>query len=209
MDTARDIFSGDTINNYLSEDLNAGLMHAICVSDLAGKLARELGLPEKEVQEIALAGILHDIGKLKISRYIYGRQEDTMQIEETRYIRRHAQLGEQILRQEGFSDNICNMVLYHHENYDGSGYPFNLQGEEIPLGARILRVCDVFAALISDRPYRKAFDIDTAIRLLIDEVKNFDMRVFLAFQSVIHNQSTVEELEEIEGKSITVVENQE
>ena len=209
MDTARDIFSGDTINNYLSEDLNAGLMHAICVSDLAGKLERELGLPEKEVQEIALAGILHDIGKLKISRYIYGRQEDTMQIEETRYIRRHAQLGEQILRQEGFSDNICNMVLYHHENYDGSGYPFNLQGEEIPLGARILRVCDVFAALISDRPYRKAFDIDTAIRLLIDEVKNFDMRVFLAFQSVIHNQSTVEELEEIEGKSITVVENQE
>lgn len=209
MDTARDVFSGDTINNYLSEDLNAGLMHAICVSDLAGKLARELGLPEKEVQEIALAGMLHDIGKLKISRYIYGRQEDTMQIEETRYIRRHAQLGEQILRQEGFSDNICNMVLYHHENYDGSGYPFNLQGEEIPLGARILRVCDVFAALISDRPYRKAFDIDTAIRLLIDEVKNFDMRVFLAFQSVIHNQSTVEELEEIEGKSITVVENQE
>ncbi len=209
MDTARDVFSGDTINNYLSEDLNAGLMHAICVSDLAGKLARELGLPEEEVQEIALAGMLHDIGKLKISRYIYGRQEDTMQIEETRYIRRHAQLGEQILRQEGFSDNICNMVLYHHENYDGSGYPFNLQGEEIPLGARILRVCDVFAALISDRPYRKAFDIDTAIRLLIDEVKNFDMRIFLAFQSVIHNQSTVEELEEIEGKSITVVENQE
>lgn len=209
MDTARDVFSGDTINNYLSEDLNAGLMHAICVSDLAGKLARELGLSEEEVQEIALAGMLHDIGKLKISRYIYGRQEDTMQIEETRYIRRHAQLGEQILRQEGFSDNICNMVLYHHENYDGSGYPFNLQGEEIPLGARILRVCDVFAALISDRPYRKAFDIDTAIRLLIDEVKNFDMRVFLAFQSVIHNQSTVEELEEIEGKSITVVENQE
>ncbi len=209
MDTARDVFSGDTINNYLSEDLNAGLMHAICVSDLAGKLARELGLSEEEVQEIALAGMLHDIGKLKISRYIYGRQEDTMQIEETRYIRRHAQLGEQILRQEGFSDNICNMVLYHHENYDGSGYPFNLQGEEIPLGARILRVCDVFAALISDRPYRKAFDIDTAIRLLIDEVKNFDMRIFLAFQSVIHNQSTVEELEEIEGKSITVVENQE
>lgn len=209
MDTARDVFSGDTINNYLSEDLNAGLMHAICVSDLAGKLARELGLSEEEVQEIALAGMLHDIGKLKISRYIYGRQEDTMQIEETRYIRRHAQLGEQILRQEGFSDNICNMVLYHHENYDGSGYPFNLQGEEIPLGARILRVCDVFAALISDRPYRKAFDINTAIRLLIDEVKNFDMRIFLAFQSVIHNQSTVEELEEIEGKSITVVENQE
>lgn len=195
----QDIFSGETINEYLSEDLSAGLLHAMCVSDLAAKLARELGLTEDQIQEIALAGMVHDIGKLKISRYIYGRQEDTMRIEETQYIRRHAQLGEQILRKQGFSDNICNMVLYHHENYDGSGYPFNLRGEEIPLGARILRVCDVFAALIADRPYRKAFDINTAIRLLIDEVKNFDMRVFLAFQSVVHTQSTLEELEDIEG----------
>lgn len=199
MEMEQDIFSGETINEYLSEDLSAGLLHAMCVSDLAAKLARELGLTEDQIQEIALAGMVHDIGKLKISRYIYGRQEDTMRIEETQYIRRHAQLGEQILRKQGFSDNICNMVLYHHENYDGSGYPFNLRGEEIPLGARILRVCDVFAALIADRPYRKAFDINTAIRLQIDEVKNFDMRVFLAFQSVVHTQSTLEELEEIEG----------
>lgn len=199
MEAERDIFSGDIINEYLSEDFSNGLTHAMCVSDLSSKLARELGLPEEEVQEIALAGMLHDIGKLKISRYIYGRKEDTMKIEETRYICRHAQLGEQILRKQGMSDNICSMVLYHHENFDGSGYPFNLRGEEIPLGARILRVCDVFAALISDRPYRKAFDIDTAIQLLIDEVKNFDMRVFLAFQSVIHNERTLKELEEIEG----------
>lgn len=199
MEMEQDIFSGETINEYLSEDLSAGILHAMCVSDLAAKLARELGLTEDQIQEIALAGMVHDIGKLKISRYIYGRQEDTMRIEETQYIRRHAQLGEQILRKQGFSDNICNMVLYHHENYDGSGYPFNLRGEEIPLGARILRVCDVFAALIADRPYRKAFDINTAIRLQIDEVKNFDMRVFLAFQSVVHTQSTLEELEEIEG----------
>ena len=199
MEMEQDVFSGETINEYLSEDLSAGLLHAMCVSDLAAKLARELGLTEDQIQEIALAGMVHDIGKLKISRYIYGRQEDTMRIEETQYIRRHAQLGEQILRKQGFSGNICNMVLYHHENYDGSGYPFNLRGEEIPQGARILRVCDVFAALIADRPYRKAFDINTAIRLLIDEVKNFDMRIFLAFQSVVHTQSTLEELEEIEG----------
>ena len=199
MEMEQDVFSGETINEYLSEDLSAGLLHAMCVSDLAAKLARELGLTEDQIQEIALAGMVHDIGKLKISRYIYGRQEDTMRIEETQYIRRHAQLGEQILRKQGVSDNICNMGLYHHENYDGSGYPFNLRGEEIPLGARILRVCDVFAALIADRPYRKAFDINTAIRLLIDEVKNFDMRIFLAFQSVVHTQSTLEELEEIEG----------
>jgi putative nucleotidyltransferase with HDIG domain len=199
VDSFRDIFEGESINEYLSEDFNAGLVHAMCVSDLAGKLARELGLSADEVEEITLAGMVHDIGKLKISPYIYGRKEDIMKIEETRYIRRHAQLGEQVLRKAGFSDNICQMVLYHHENFDGSGYPYNLQGEEIPMGARILRVCDVFAALISNRPYRKAFDVDTAIRLLIDEVRHFDMRVFLAFQSVIHTESTLQEIEDIES----------
>ena len=93
-----------------------------------------------------------------------------------------------ILKRQGFSEKIQEMVLYHHENYDGSGYPKNLQGEEIPLGARILRVCDVFAALLSDRPYRKGFDQQTAVSLMIEEVKNFDMRVFLAFQRMIHEE---------------------
>ena len=110
MEAARDIFVGDTINEYLSEDFETGLVHAMCVSDLAARLARELKLSEEEIREVALAGMVHDIGKLKISAYIYGRKEDTMQIEETRYIRRHAQLGEQILRAEGFSKNICDMV---------------------------------------------------------------------------------------------------
>ncbi len=78
-------------------------------------------------------------------------------------------------------------ILYHHENYDGSGYPENLSGENIPMGARILRVCDVFAALISDRSYRRAFDRETAVELMIDEVKNFDMEIFLAFMRIIHD----------------------
>ena len=78
--------------------------------------------------------------------------------------------------------------MYHHENYDGTGYPENLAGEEIPIGGRILRVCDVFAALSSDRPYRTAFDVATVVELMIDEIKNFDMEVFLTFQRVIHKK---------------------
>lgn len=62
-------------------------------------------------------------------------------------------------------------ILYHHENYDGSGYPSNKAGDDIPIGARILRVCDVYAALISDRPYRRGFDISSVMELMIDEVK--------------------------------------
>lgn len=196
VDTFRDIFEGEFVNEYLSEDFSSGIIHAMCVSDLAGKLARELALSEEEIEEITLAGMVHDIGKLKISPYIYGRREDTMRIEETRYIRRHAQLGEQILRKAGFSDNICNMVLYHHENYDGSGYPENLKGEEIPYGARIVRVCDVFAALTSERPYRKAFDQDTAMELMAEEFKNFDMKIFLAFQKMICSGEVDDILEE-------------
>ena len=91
-----------------------------------------------------------------------------------------------ILKKKDFSDFVIESILYHHENYDGSGYPDNLQGESIPLGARILRVCDVFIALTSDRPYRKAFDTETAVTLMIDEVKNFDIKVFLAFLKVVH-----------------------
>ena len=99
----------------------------------------------------------------------------------------HSTLGYEELKDQGYSDFVLESILYHHENYDGSGYPANKAGEDIPIGARILRVCDVYAALISDRPYRKAFDISAVMELMIDEVKNFDMQVFLAFQRVVHN----------------------
>jgi len=103
-------------------------------------------------------------------------------------------IGQEILKEQDFSDIILESVYHHHENYDGSGYPRNIKGENIPYGARILRVCDVFAALVSDRNYRRAYDLDTAISLMIEEVKNFDMKVFLALLQVIYS----EEFSEIE-----------
>ena len=95
------------------------------------------------------------------------------------------------MKKYDYSDNIMNIVLSHHECYDGSGYPDGLAGEDIPVGARILKVTDEFAALISDRPYRKAFDIDTAVSIMIDEVKNVDMKIFILFQRLIHEDSTL------------------
>ena len=114
-------------------------------------------------------------------------RDSILNVEKLKYIRMHSKLGYDILSEKGFSNDVLDAVLYHHENYDGSGYPENLAGENIPLSARILRVSDVFAALISNRTYRKAFDFNTAIELMIDEVKNFDMKIFLAFMRVIHN----------------------
>ena len=176
--------SGDRLLDFdLSEELN----HGIAVSNLAYAVAAELGQDEEFCYQMAIAGMLHDIGKLKLTDYINGQENDPLLIEELKYVRMHSSLGYEELKDQGYSELVLQSVLYHHENYDGSGYPSNLRGDSIPLGARILRVCDVYAALSSDRPYRKAFDVSTVIELIIDEIKNFDMEVFLAFQRVVHN----------------------
>ena len=176
----------ETSDRVLEFDLSTELRHGISVSNLAYALSQELGLPHEQCYDLAIAGMLHDIGKLKLRSYINGQEQDPLVIEELKYVRMHSTLGYEELKDQGYSDFVLESILYHHENYDGSGYPSNKAGEEIPIGARILRVCDVYAALISDRPYRKGFDISTVMELMIDEVKNFDMQVFLAFQRVVH-----------------------
>ena len=175
-----------TTDRILDLDLSSELNHGIIVSNLAYDVAKELGQNEEFCYQMAIAGILHDIGKLKLTGYMDGQEKDPLLIEELKYVRMHSALGYEELKNQGYSDIVLESILYHHENYDGTGYPSNLSGKEIPLGARILRVCDVYAALSSDRPYRRAFDITTVIDLMIDEIKNFDMEVFLAFQRVIH-----------------------
>ena len=174
-------------DRILEFDLSAELNHGVVVSNLAYAAAAEMGRDEAFCYQMAIAGMLHDIGKLKLTGYINGQERDPLLIEELKYVRMHSSLGYEELKEQGYSDIVLQSILYHHENYDGSGYPSNLSGDSIPLGARILRVCDVYAALSSDRPYRKAFDVSTVIELMIDEIKNFDMEVFLAFQRVVHN----------------------
>ncbi len=177
-----------TPDRILEFDLSAELNHGMVVSNLAYAVASEMKLDKECCYELAIAGMLHDIGKLKLTGYINGQEKDPLVIEELKYVRMHSSLGYEELKGQGYSDFVLESILYHHENYDGSGYPSNKAGEEIPIGARILRVCDVFAALSSDRPYRKAFDMETVMELMIEEVKNFDMEVFLAFQRVVHNR---------------------
>ena len=174
-------------DRILEFDLSAELNHGVVVSNLAYAVATEMGRDEAFCYQMAIAGMLHDIGKLKLTGYINGQERDPLLIEELKYVRMHSSLGYEELKEQGYSDIVLQSILYHHENYDGSGYPSNLSGDSIPLGARILRVCDVYAALSSDRPYRKACDGSTVVELMIDEIKNFDMEVFLAFQRVVHN----------------------
>ena len=172
-------------------NLTKEVSHGICVSNLAYQIGKKLDLSEEVCYELAIAGFLHDVGKLEIAKYIYARG-DTLDVEEMKYVRTHSTIGYTMLNKQGYSNFVLESILYHHENFDGSGYPSNLVGEEIPIGARILRVCDVFVALTSDRPYRRSFDVDTAVELMIEESKNFDMKIFLVFLEMIHEQETLE-----------------
>lgn len=171
--------------HLLTYNLNDQIEHAMLVSKLAYSVGKELGLDEETCQALFDAAQVHDIGKEELASYV-DEGKDSLLVEEMKYVRMHPRKGYEILKERGYSSTILESVLHHHENMDGSGYPDNLSGEDIPYGARILRVCDVFAALTADRPYRKAFDEKTAIELMIDEIKNFDIKVFLAFQRVVH-----------------------
>lgn len=179
-------------NRILKYDLSSELRHGIAVSNLSYDVGREMGLSHEVCYELAIAGMLHDIGKLKLTGYINGQEKDPLMVEELKYVRMHSTLGYEELKGQGYSEFVLQTILYHHENYDGTGYPSNLRGREIPKGARILRVCDVFCALSSDRPYRRALEVDNVMQLMIEEIKNFDMEVFLAFQRVVHRKQEEE-----------------
>ena len=183
----------DLRNEALFVDLEEALDHGVLVSKLAALVAEELGEDETFIHDMKVAGLVHDVGKMKLGDYLYGRAADSLKVEEMKYVRMHSEFSYDILKSLGYNDNILVSVYHHHENYDGSGYPGNMKGDDIPLGARILRVCDVYSALCSDRPYRTAFPPEVVMDLMIDEVKNFDMKVFLALQRVVHS----DEFEEI------------
>ena len=155
--------SGDRLLDFdLSEELN----HGIAVSNLAYAVAAELGQGEEFCYQMAIAGMLHDIGKLKLTGYINGQENDPLLIEELKYVRMHSSLGYEELKDQGYSELVLQSVLYHHENYDGSGYPCGIRGEEIPLSARIMAVADVYDALRSKRHYKDGFSKEKAMAIM-------------------------------------------
>ena len=185
----RMISDSEKISDGMKTLVSEEMRHGVEVSNLAVKIARELGEEEEFCDKIAIAGVVHDIGKMELTRHLFSENTDTLVIEHIKYVRLHTEYSYKILMQAGYPEDIAKAVYYHHENYDGSGYPDNLRGDSIPWMARIIRVCDVFAALTSDRSYRKAFDKKTALDIMIDEVADYDMRVFLAFQRIFHREN--------------------
>ncbi|MEI3227156.1 MAG: HD domain-containing phosphohydrolase [Lachnospiraceae bacterium] len=177
------------------DKFNTSISHGIYVSNLAYFLGTAIGLDESACHELAIAGLLHDIGKIKASRLLYVEQEDhNLVVKQMNYLRTHPFLGFEILKREGYSEFIQESILFHHENFDGSGYPSNLSGDTIPIGARVLRICDVFAALTTRKGYRPAHDADSALDFMISDVKNFDMKIFLKFMNMINDRDIAKEM---------------
>lgn len=192
-------YGTNDLETPLKDSFRDHIAHGIVVSNLSYYVGQEMGLSEEECHDLAEAGLMHDIGKLRLKSYVYVEKGAKLNIDELRYIRLHPTLGYAMLKKHGYNDNVLKAVLYHHENVDGSGYPNNLKGEDIPLCARILRVCDAFGALIANKEYRTAFDVSTALSIMVEEVKNYDMRVYLAFQRVTQSDKINEILYEIEN----------
>lgn len=180
------------LTEVLEADVQDSTEHGELVGMLVKMLCTQMGYPVEFQQQLVDAAYVHDIGKLRLSKNLYGRDKKALHVEEVKYMRMHAQLGKEMLEQCGFPEEILEAVYHHHENYDGTGYPQNLKAEKIPLEARILKVCDVFAALISDRPYRPAFDAQTAIEMMTEDIKDFDMKIFLEFLKIFHSEQFAE-----------------
>ena len=160
--------------------------HVEYTSLIAEKIAQELGLPLSEIENIKHAAVLHDLGKVGIDESILSKNGPLAE-KEKEIIKTHPWTAAEILREIHALRGAIPAILYHHERFDGKGYPLGLKGDEIPLSARIVAVADVYQALVSDRPYRRAFNKDKAIEIIKKETgEHFDPRITKIFLKVIN-----------------------
>lgn len=136
--------------------------HSMRVAWLATEIAQSLGLSKNEIETIKTSALLHDIGKIEVIYAEILKKPQDLTDEERRIIQSHATKGADLLRSlSSFPDSVIDAVKHHHERWDGRGYPEGLEAHDIPLGARIIMVCDAVDAMLSDRPYRDALSMAT------------------------------------------------
>ncbi|MHB0913728.1 MAG: HD domain-containing phosphohydrolase [Armatimonadota bacterium] len=162
--------------------------HSERVAMYALSIGEALGLSDDIMNELKVAALLHDLGKIGIPDSVL-KKEGSLTREEREIVREHPSVGGNILKRAPQLDTIIPAVLFHHERWDGEGYPNGLSGDGIPLFARILAVADAFDAMTSDRPYRRAMSAESAaIELKANAGKQFDPKIIEAFMSGIKEQ---------------------
>ncbi|MEJ5314457.1 MULTISPECIES: HD domain-containing phosphohydrolase [Anaerolinea] len=166
--------------------------HSRRVAEWTVRLARRAGIPEEELERIRIGAILHDIGKMAIPDSIL-LKEGNLTEEEWEIMRRHPEHAARMLSAIEYLRPAIVIPQYHHEKWDGTGYPYRLKGEEIPLAARVFAVVDVWDALSFDRPYRTAWKPEQVRQYLIEQAgRHFDPRLVPLFLEMLDEDSSYE-----------------
>jgi HD-GYP domain-containing protein (c-di-GMP phosphodiesterase class II) len=147
------------------KDLNTGV-HSTRLAEWGMRVGQELGLEERELQNLEIAALLHDIGKVGIPDAIL-RKPGKLEADEYALMKKHPEYGWAVLRMLPGFERAALDILHHHESFDGKGYPAGLKESEVPIVSRIVSVIDAFDAMVSSRPYRKGLPFEEAVRRLI------------------------------------------
>ncbi len=162
--------------------------HCDRVARYAVSLAKMIGFSQESLKDIKHGSWLHDCGKIGVPEAVLNStaslSEDEMEI-----ILNHPGWGSDVARQARMSETVINIIFHHHERFDGTGYPAGLAGEMIPIEARIVAIADVFDALYSDRPYRKAYSLEMALEIMKDmTTTHFDPKLMDLFVAIANNE---------------------
>ncbi len=162
--------------------------HCDRLSEMSASMGEKLGIPEEDVKALRRAGVVHDVGKVAVPDSIL-LKPGPLSPEEIEVMRKHPVIGEQICEPLKTFRLVLPIIRHHHERHDGSGYPDHLRGQGIPLTARILQLADVYDALTTDRPYRKAETSDVALTIMHEEAARgwWDRDLLEAFRAMIRD----------------------
>ncbi len=162
--------------------------HCERLADYSARLGEQLGLPEEQLTALRRGGVVHDIGKIAVPDSILLKPSKLSE-EEWRLMREHPLVGERICAPLKSFRSVLPIIRHHHEKFDGSGYPDGLRGQSIPITARVLQIVDVYDALTTERPYKRAFSSTEALQTMKEEVAKgwWDPEIFEQFERLIAN----------------------
>ncbi|WP_317930213.1 HD-GYP domain-containing protein [Halioxenophilus sp. WMMB6] len=171
-------------------DLNG---HHQRLADKIVHFADHVGCSAEERHLLGIGASIHDVGKLSINEHILNKPT-RLTASEMALVRQHPEIGYQLLSPLGLDPRITDVVRYHHENFDGTGYPGGLEGKSIPFLARIVRLWDTFDALTMNRPYHKGVPIEEALEVMAGSERHYDPELLRAFRQFILGRDSRSEI---------------
>ena len=211
---ADDLMSAINDNDAIAIDISAlktsdeyTFKHSVDVATIAMIVAKQQGLSPKEIREIGVAGLLHDVGKTKVPIEILNKP-GKLNDEEFAIIKQHSVFSYRIIKDNpAFSPAVCLGVLQHHEKINGEGYPLRVPADKINPYAKVLAVADIYDALITERPYKAAFSQREAVEIIMSMTGELDFEIMKAFleSMILYPVGSIVELSN--GEKAKVVEN--